>query len=140
MMNISKPKANWKKVQRACRAAIEPFTMAFKQQFFDDRCGVALCPINHQRIEFVGSHVDHTPPLTFDTLFADFFRQCGIEIDAVELKNERADNTYQDEFASEELKADWIDFHNSKAVLRIVSKEANLSDVKLAFTDSKNVV
>ena len=124
------PTSKRKKVKMACRALVEPYTMEFKQRFFDERGGVAICELTGEKIYFIGSHVDHIPPKTFDALFAQFIDYYGIDIEAIDLKDEFVDNKIQNELADENLSTLWVKWHNEHAELRVVSKCANLSRVK----------
>lgn len=126
-----KPTPHRKKVISACRALIESYTMEFKQQYFDERGGVSTCPFTGETIRFTGSHVDHAPPMTFEVIFDNFIKGEGFDIDLVELRDEFADNKYQDELADDALAAVWIEYHNKHAQLRVISAKANLSHVKV---------
>lgn len=127
-----RPTPHWKKVQRACRVLVEPYTMEFKQAFFEEQCGEALCPLTGQVIRFVGSHVDHVAPKTFERLFNDFLVQHGLDVEQIPLRNELADNKYVDQLDDYDLAESWIDFHNQHAELRVISALANLSHAKAA--------
>ena len=120
-----------KKVLRALRTAVEPDTMRFKQEFFDRAGGAAVCPINGKPIWFVGSHVDHAPPATFDNLVAVFLDDEGLTFEDIAVIPTE-DNTYQDRLADPDLERKWIDFHTHRATLRVISQIANLSTVRTA--------
>lgn len=124
------PTPKRKKVKMACRVLVEPYTIEFKRRFFDERGGAAICELTREEIHFIGSHVDHVPPKTFDALFAQFICYYDIDIEAVEFKDECVDNKIQDELADENLSTLWVKWHNEHAELRVVSKRANLSHVK----------
>jgi hypothetical protein len=124
------PASKRKKFFRACRALLEPSMMTFKQRFFDERGGVATCEFTGQPIQFIGSHVDHVPPKTFDTLLNEFIELYQIDPETITLKDELLDNKYQDELADEALAELWVNWHNERASLRVVSRLANLSHVK----------
>lgn len=125
------PTPHSKKVRIACRALVEPYTREFKQRFFDERDGKAVCPITGEDIYFLGSHVDHEPPMTFEVIFKNFVSEYRIDIDRVELKDALADNKYYDELADPDLIMNWIDYHHQHATVRVVSAKANLSDIKV---------
>lgn len=125
-----KPTPHSKKVRIACRALVEPYTRAFKQKFFDECGDEAVCPITGESIRFLGSHVDHEPPMTFEAIFRNFVKEYRIDIDRVELKDVLADNKYYDELTDPEIIANWIDYHTQHATLRVVSAKANLSNIK----------
>lgn len=119
-----------KKVLRALRVAVEPDTQAFKQRFFDQHNGIAPCPITCETMTYTNCHVDHAPPNTFDVLAQRFLEEEGIDPNDVELLDEYADNRLQDELADQDLKRKWIDYHGEHAQLRVISRRANLSDVR----------
>ena len=121
------PTPHDKKFFRALRAAIEPFTWEFKKNFFDSLTSPAYCPYTRERLEFVGSHVDHKVPLTFERLVDDFVQANGIDIDQISVAGDVEDNTYQNTLVDQELKERWISYHNQRAVLQVVSRRANLS-------------
>lgn len=124
------PTTKRKKVFMAFRVLIEPDMIAFKQKFFDNNGGEAICEFTNQKIRFIGSHVDHIPPNTFDAIFNGFANYYGLNIEAVELKDELADNKIQNELADAQLANEWIKWHRERAKLRVVSRLANLSHVK----------
>lgn len=131
-MECLSPSSQKKKVLSAFRAAVEPFTFAFKQKFFDSRAdGVTTCDYTGQIITFVGSHVDHKPPNTFEKIFNDFIGSEDLDIAEIELLGGAQDNVIQDEIADPTIKERWITFHNQQAELRVISGKANLSIVKL---------
>lgn len=123
------PTPHHKKVIRAMRALIEPQTMAFKQRFFDTQ--EPVCPLTSERLTFVGSHVDHVPPLTFERLVDDFCAAYGIDINRVPLRDELADNKYVDVIDDDLIAARWVNYHAAHAVLRVVSRLGNLSHSKM---------
>lgn len=126
------PASKRKKVFMALRVLIEPFTMEFKQRFFDAVGGAATCDFTGEEIHFIGSHVDHVPPNTFDVLANGFIDHYNINLAQVELKDELADNRIQNELADEWLATLWVQWHNERAKLRVISKRANLSLVKIS--------
>lgn len=125
------PTPHSKRFERACRVAVEPSTMAFKQRFFDDLVGPALCPYTGERLSFVGSHVDHVPPETFKSLLADFIRCYSIDVESVQIDGSGIDGAIQDTIADVQLNKLWIDYHNACANLRVISRTANLSHAKV---------
>jgi len=110
--------------KRAARFSIDPWIFSFKQQFFDDHGGLAFCPYTGEQLSFVGAHVDHQMPFTFRKIFLDFFG--GKEIDQIEIDYTTQKPTFKDK----QIQSAWIDFHNSLAVLKVVSAKANLTILK----------
>lgn len=123
------PTPHHKKVIRAMRVLVEPQTMAFKQQFFDNTAE-PRCALTGEPIAFVGSHVDHMPPFTFEVLVQEFCDRCGINLESVPLRDEMADNKYVDLIDDDALAMSWVQFHKEHACLRVVSQIGNLSHAK----------
>lgn len=113
------------KVTSAFRAAIESDIFKFKQERFDAAGGELHCPITGEALGFVGAHVDHAPPDTFANLLADFLAGEGVDLASLAVKPS-ADNTYSDRLCDVALENRWIEFHRFNAVLRVVSRTANL--------------
>lgn len=120
-----------KRFERACRVAIEPSIIAFKQLSFDMAGGKLQCPFTNEWLTFAGSHADHVAPKTFQVLLSDFLREHGVDVALVKVNGKGEDGAIQDTLDSNELKRAWIDYHNSRAELRIVSRLGNLSHAKI---------
>jgi len=117
-----------KKFLNACRAAIEPYTFEYKRQFFDKLNGETyFCPFTHQPLSFIGSHVDHKAPNTFQQIVKSFLKEYAIDVSKVKINSSALDNKYQDTFDDVDLERLWIEYHNSHAVFRVISRKANLS-------------
>lgn len=121
-----KQKANF---FQAARKATEPFMRNFRQEYFKEKGGKSVCEILGTEIYPFNSHVDHVPPLTFENIIKEFIEKENLDIETVEFKPS-ADNEYGKEFKSEELSNKWVEFHNERARLRVISARANLSDVR----------
>ena len=116
----------------ACRVAVEPYTQKFKREFFENLNGEqAICPLTGEPLFFIGSHVDHQAPRTFQQLVKEFVSHYNIDISQVEINTSAVDNTFQDTFADEKTEKLWVDYHNTHAELRIISRNANLRLPKL---------
>lgn len=111
--------------REACRAAIVPTVLAIKNAAFDS--GQVVCPIRGRVLSKADCHVDHEPPNTFAAIFAAYL-ETGINPDSVPLKHD--DNDAGTRFVNESDAEAWVSFHNQIARLRVISKEANLSDVR----------
>lgn len=122
------PTSHKKRFYRACRVAIEPYTMRFKSDVFCNQEYV-ICPFTNEKLSFVGSHVDHVPPKTFSRLIDQFISEYAIDIDSTEILG-RDDGVVQDTFADVKLQLLWVDYHQTHADLRVISPKANLSHVK----------
>lgn len=118
-----------KKVIRAFRVLIEPQTMAFKRAFFATTAG--LCELTGEQITPLSSHVDHAPPVTFEKLVDDFLTEYDLSINAIPLRDELSDNKYVDMIDDDLIAVRWIEYHRAHAVLRVVSRYANLSISKM---------
>lgn len=123
------PTPHHKKVIRALRVLIEEQTFAFKQKFFDDEVD-PTCELTGQSITFLDSHVDHVPPLTFDSLVEQFCNEFGFDLNTIPLRDDLADNKYVDLLDDDLLALRWQDYHHQRAVLRVVSRFGNLSIAK----------
>jgi hypothetical protein len=133
------PSSRKEKVQRAFRSAIEPYCFSFKQRFFDNISdGTTVCEYTGKHIKFLGSHVDHKPPNTFQKLFDDFLTENNLDVNQIETYGAGLDNVIQSEIADIELKNCWIQFHNERAELRVISAEANWSHVRYETKQSKS--
>ncbi|MBL8090838.1 MAG: DCL family protein [Anaerolineales bacterium] len=120
-----------KKFINACRVAIEPYTQEYKRTFFNNLNGkVYFCPYTNEPLNFIGSHVHHEEPNTFQQLVKIFVTENMIEINNVEINSAAGDNLIQDTFKDKKLERLWIDFHNSHAKLQIISRKGNLSHSK----------
>ncbi len=120
-----------KKFINACRSAIEPYTQEFKRNFFDGLKGeIYHCPYTNEPLSFLGSHVDHKKPKTFQQIVNNFLKEYAIDVNQVKIKGSEIDNEYQDTFEDEEIKRLWVAYHNLHAELRIISAKANLSLIK----------
>jgi|JFJP01.1.fsa_nt_gi hypothetical protein len=122
-----KPTSHEQKFRNACRVAIEPYTQVFKQQFFDNsKMEIRLCPYIQEKLEPRNSHVNHKSPNTFKKLMDDFILLNNLDIHKVKIISASSDQNYQDRFVDKNLEKSWINYHNSHAILEVISKEANL--------------
>jgi len=119
-----------KEFERACRAAIHPYILDFKQNFFDDTPGVYYCPYTGEEIDYDTAHVDHRRPHTFRAILDSFVAYEGLDVDKVEVLGKGLDGVTGNTLADEELEQRWISYHNQRADLQIVSRTANLSLLK----------
>lgn len=124
------PTSKRKKVYNACRTAIEPSILAFKNNIFLNATEEIYCPYTNEKLTFYTSHVDHEKPLEFLTLINMFITQYRIDIDSISINDATPDGIVQDKFNDKVLEQLWIDFHNSHAKLRVLSKYGNLSHAR----------
>jgi hypothetical protein len=113
----------------ACRHLIADQIISFRNAAFDSAGGTIFCPIAGTLLTPKSSHVDHTPPTTFEKLLQQFLAEYSIDVQTVEITGLK-DNEMQKGFADLKLQVQWQTFHLSHANLRIVSPRANLSDIK----------
>jgi len=99
-----------------------------KRKFFDGLNGeIYLCPYTNQPLSFIGSHVDHKVPNTFQQIVKSFLKKYGIDVSKVKINSGALDNKYQDTFGDVDLERLWVEYHNSHAVFQVISGKANLS-------------
>ena len=78
---------------------------------------------------FAESHVHHAGEWSFDRIVNEFVAEHIPDINAVKLTGS-LDGQIGDHFDSQELKQRFIEYHNARARLEVVSAIANLSVVK----------
>jgi hypothetical protein len=113
----------------ALRAEVADDIMQKKRHWFDengDHEGKVPCAITGTRVTIDEAHADHAPPRSFGTLAIAFLEARGIAPDR-SFVTPPADNQYQPRIADKELAEIWRTYHHKIAVIRIVSKGANLS-------------
>lgn len=104
---------------KAARKSIEPSVALFR----DTLPASFECPILHIPIMRRTAHIDHAPPNTFRRIVQLFIEEFGVRIE-----NVRYDRTGIGVIFLDTDLADWFrDFHDEHAVLRGISKKANLS-------------
>jgi hypothetical protein len=117
-----------KRFLNACRAAVEADKQAFKRKFFDHLGDETYyCPYTNEPLNFIGSHVDHRAPHTFEKIVEGFISENAIDVSRVKINGSEEDNAFQDTFADKDLERLWVDYHRRHADLQIVSPKANLS-------------
>lgn len=116
-----------KKFKTACRNAVRDMMVEFRR---DNLRPDSVCPYTGEPLHPQNTHVDHEPPMTFDRIVSEFVESRGVDVRRVKLSGHR-DGVIGDAFADRRFAADFLDFHNHRANLRLVSATANLSHVKL---------
>jgi hypothetical protein len=124
-----------KDFKKACRKAVAPFVIDFKNKFFKDNSN-PICCITNRLINKNTSHVDHISPKTFDKILSNFIELYCIDVLKVKF-TEHDDSKIGIEFLDKDLEKRWIDFHNINAELRVISAEANLRIEKKEPKDDK---
>jgi len=119
------PKNNKQKAMNAFRNEVFFQTDKVKKQFFNDGLEKE-CPITGEIITIKNAHVDHTKPITFEKLFDFFIEENNINVFGLEYNN--IDNVRT--LVDRKLADKWSSFHFKNAKLRVVSKKANLSNLR----------
>ncbi len=112
----------------AARRAIADQIILFRNSSFHDSTQKILCEITGVLIDKNNSHIDHTPPDTFDKIVLDFLNTNNINVDDV--KFIEAPNGIGKVFANDNLKNSFADYHKTNAKLRVISPGANLKQKK----------
>lgn len=121
-VNPSSPLRDFKS---ACRMAIVPTIQSFRNEFFEGD-PLRRCPINGDIVTLHNSHVDHQAPHTFESIVTEFIAVNKIDVASAPLTT-HGDGTEGCSFSSEKFKQEWIQFHNERAMLRVISPKANLT-------------
>lgn len=113
-----------KDFQAACRTAVVPQIQSLKAHAFSS-AAVYSCPVLGTPITIETCHVDHIPPRTFASIVDAFITEHGLR-DVEPGKDNDTECRFADPADADLFAA----FHAARAHLRIVSKRANLSDIK----------
>lgn len=109
---------------RACRSAIAPQIVAFRNRKRGELGSVAVCPITGKEFDPMTAQIDHTHPDTFEAIIERFIEEFQIDIPSVDIRSGH-DGQLSDEFADEELKGRWTRFHALHAQLRMLPAKVN---------------
>ena len=120
-----KPTDPLRKFKNACRQAISGDIFVFRVNNLD---GDSICPITGIALNVHNVHVDHAPPNIFDKIVTDFITSNSINPEQIILNS--ADGEIGDSFNDPALSENFLTFHNERAVLRLVSARANLSEIR----------
>jgi hypothetical protein len=120
------PYTKLSKIKSAMRNAVRTDINIFRVRAFFDGM---VCPINGERLDVNTCHVDHIPPVTFAKIAKDFIDSEGLDIDAVELDS--GNGVEGDYFIDSSLEQRFIDYHNSVARLRLLSKAGNMEVARM---------
>jgi hypothetical protein len=114
----------------AMRHAISDQIQEVREKAFSGH-QVLRCPITHQIITPITSHVDHVAPNTFLILAQNWLNERGLTFANIAL--ERSADGYGWVMTPGQQQNDWCAFHRKHAILRVISPLANLSHVKKAI-------
>lgn len=123
------PESRIMKFKAACRTAIKSEIIAFKEKFFAQQHS-AKCPITGETITKQTAHVDHAHPWTFEQIVMAFINEKQIDVDTVKINGIQQDSVLENSMEDTQLERQFIEYHNQRAKLRVISKIANLSIVK----------
>ncbi len=116
--------------KQACRHTIAEQIVHFRDQELARLNGADfVCPVLGLPVSPNLLHVDHEPPWTFDWLVTKFLATAHIDVDNVTLTG-FGDNELRKGFADSSLREGWLLFHKTHARPRLVSKQANLSEIR----------
>jgi hypothetical protein len=109
----------------ACRTAVADQIQEHKDAAFGAADSIP-CAITGEMVTRETCHVDHAPPWAFTEIVAAFIR-ANWHIDINKVAYTDGDNVVESSFAEPKTAAEFAQFHKERAVLRVVSKRANLS-------------
>ena len=105
------------RINRAKRIAIADQIIAYKENYF---CFLdnAICEATGDVMKKNECHVDHNDPWPFQRIQNEFFKEESFDV---------FDDGLNWNISDPKLKKDWQDFHKSKAILRCVTSNFNLT-------------
>jgi hypothetical protein len=112
------PETKLAKLKRACRFAVSPDIIAFRNAFFGR--GQAAYEVSGRFVTVETCHVDHAPPMTFKVIFEAFMQEYGVNIDKIALSGCDVDGSTTYDIEHPAIKSLWVNFHNKHASLRIL--------------------
>lgn len=115
-----------KQVLRACRVAVKDQILSFKTEVY----GISKytrCAITSLNMQWKDCHVDHKPPLTFDTLVFDFLMANNLKLENIKVVPVGTTVFFVDA----NLCARWLQYHQEHAVLQPTLNHANLGQRKI---------
>jgi len=112
-----------KKLMSACRNAIQQIILEQKDKI---KYGIQQCPITNQILTKENTHIDHYD-LTFKEVFDKWIKNFDIQELQKKLNDSSKDLVVEDFFIDEEIKKNFVEFHNANTHLRPISTNANLS-------------
>ena len=119
--------------KEACRVAVAPYLLQARDNFFlanQDTEGRVKCELTGELITKGEADIDHKGACPFNVMVETWIMATKLEL-SPELLTPSIDNQYVAEFADEDLRKDWVTFHNDfcdrHKSLRVVQKSANRS-------------
>ena len=115
-------------IKCACRNAVSQIIIDF-QKTIDFNS--AVCPFTGSRLtSSFDTHIDHYE-MTFNELFYKWIEDKDIDVIFSDINDGSKDNETEVYFMTATNKCDFIKFHNANTHLRAVSRDANLSVIKM---------
>lgn len=112
----------------ALRQAVSDQIIFFKRSAFSSDI-LPICPYLGLALNFEDAHVDHTSPYTFQYLVNCWLAESQLSLPEIQL-SDSVDNQWTSYMADRAQEKSWAEFHRSRAILRVISKSANLSNAK----------
>ena len=116
------PSSHIKKLRAACRTAIWAFIVEFKDYKFSGK-NFIRCPISNE-IAFKKDCVVHHKIFSFEEIFCSWIKERGIVIEIIKLGGFE-DNCESVYFLDKVVEKSFVDFHNERAVLQVLSKNGH---------------
>lgn len=110
----------------ACRRVVAGDVLEFKRRASQDGL---RSEISGADLSWDDAQVDHAPPATFSALVSSFVRSLGLDLSAVRYRT--GAGVFGSEFADERIAEAFLDWHRSRARLRIVSARENAETAAL---------
>ena len=118
---------NIETIKRACRNAVQPTINDFRSK--NVIYWVSMCHITNEILEKDNTHIDHYD-MEFDEVYQIWSKNYTEEYLFSKI-NKTEDNSYETYFVDDNIKKDFIEFHNQNTHLRPISKKANLSTLRI---------
>lgn len=118
-----RPLTHASRARQAFRRAVEDQVLAVKAAAIPAHGATIVCPVTGEVVGWEQAHVDHAPPATFAALLARYLGERDATLDDVPLVPSPDGIGW---LLAEDCAADWAQWHQRHARLRVVSRHANL--------------
>ena len=118
---------------KAMRAHVADDILQKKREWFCHHAaadGTVPCAITGMAISLDEAHADHAPPRSFGTLAIAFIEARNIDLETFVTAS--TDNQYVPRIRDPEIAEAWRTYHHKLAVIRVVSRQANLANAHQA--------
>lgn len=119
--------SNEVKFRKACRTAIRPQIVEYRNNYFNGS-QLAKCETTNKQINIALCHVDHIGPMYFETIVTNFINEFNINVNTINY--DTTGTTCR--IMNVELLRNWVEYHKRHAKLRCVDKQYNLKTAHLA--------